>query len=341
MAWLHRLNPGRSLAVVVLTGALLATAIAVIPAVSAQTANGDADCTNTLTGNDSLVVLEALVALRTSLASCPLPSPRSQINETLADFNGDAQVTVLDALLLAKCCSTNAGSRFVTLAPATPLPSGAVCAELVRPTIETIPENAAWNARTGVSVAGTTYLSDRINAAAFEARIDGNFTGTTDEIIQWASCKWGINEDHVRAQALVESSWFAGKLGDCGATTIARTLTCSSVGLLQIRGAELIPVHPGTMPWAWDSTAFNLDYALAVHRACFEGLEPWLADVSPNGAVYRPGDLIGCSGRWFSGDWYSNDSIGYIDELETALSQRRWRADASGCVQWQTNSYCR
>ena len=30
------------------------------------------------------------------------------------------------------------------------------------------------------------------------ARVTGNFTGTTDMILQWAACKWGIDEDIVR-----------------------------------------------------------------------------------------------------------------------------------------------
>ena len=31
-------------------------------------------------------------------------------------------------------------------------------------------------------------------------RISGNFTGTTDEILRWGACKWGFEEDFVRAQ---------------------------------------------------------------------------------------------------------------------------------------------
>ena len=31
--------------------------------------------------------------------------------------------------------------------------------------------------------------------------VDGDFAGTTDQLIQWAACKWGIDEDIVRAPA--------------------------------------------------------------------------------------------------------------------------------------------
>lgn len=342
MAWLGRSLASRIFIAIAVLGALVTAADIATPSVFAQSSfNGDADCSNSLTGNDALVIVESTVGNRGAELACPLSTPRTSVNMALADFNDDGDVTLIDALLLAKCCGQAAGSRFETLPPTSPLPSGESCAALIRPTAETIPENAAWNARRGATVVGTTYLSDRIAAQVFEARIDGDFVGTTDEIIQWAACKWGIDEDHVRAQALVESSWFAGKLGDCGNITPPATNSCASVGLLQVRGAEVDAVHPGTMPWAWDSTAFNLDYALAVHRACFEGLEVWLAGQSPNGVVYRPGDLIGCSGRWFSGDWYSNEAIAYVTELGDAINRRRWRADATGCVNWQSNSFCR
>ena len=48
------------------------------------------------------------------------------------------------------------------------------------------------------------------------ARVTGAFTGTTDEIIQWAACKWGIDEDVVRAQAAKETYWTQDHLGDFG-----------------------------------------------------------------------------------------------------------------------------
>ena len=64
------------------------------------------------------------------------------------------------------------------------------------------PGNAGYNATTwGASSA--TY-----------PRATGNFTGTTDEIIQWAACKWGFDEDTLRAQVVKESYWTQTTLGD-------------------------------------------------------------------------------------------------------------------------------
>ena len=47
-------------------------------------------------------------------------------------------------------------------------------------------------------------------------RINGDFTGTTEEILRWAACKWGIGQDIVFAQAAVESWWRQDNLGDWG-----------------------------------------------------------------------------------------------------------------------------
>jgi hypothetical protein len=127
------------------------------------------------------------------------------------------------------------------------------------------------------------------------SRIDGAFTGTTDEILQWAACKWGFDVDTVRAQAFTESKWRMSYNGDGGARW----------GILQIKPAA----HPGTWPWARDSTAYNVDYTLARRRACYEG---WSYD----GAGSR-GDLWGCIGMWYSGSYGS----GYGDYVATV---RHW-----------------
>jgi hypothetical protein len=39
-------------------------------------------------------------------------------------------------------------------------------------------------------------------------RVTGHHTGTTDENIQWAACKWGLADNLLRAIAFRESSWF-------------------------------------------------------------------------------------------------------------------------------------
>ena len=48
-------------------------------------------------------------------------------------------------------------------------------------------------------------------------RVDGAFTGTTDEIFQWAACKWGLADNLLRAIAVRESTWYQDATSTSGA----------------------------------------------------------------------------------------------------------------------------
>jgi autotransporter family porin len=114
-----------------------------------------------------------------------------------------------------------------------------------------------------------------------------------------------------------ESYWRQSTLGDCSGTTRAGSNGCQSVGIIQVKGADIPATHPGTWPYAFQSTAFNADYAYAVWRACFEGKETWLS----NG--YHAGDAWGCVGRWFSGDWRGG-SLNYIASVQGIVANKNW-----------------
>ena len=200
-----------------------------------------------------------------------------------------------------------------TLAPATALPSGAACAAAVeRNSWEPRPENAAANTTPGMSGVMIDGASVAFNAH-YAGRIDGAFTGTTDELIQWAACKWGFDSDAVRAVAVQESFWRQGGVGDFDGREYL------SYGLLQVKKS----VHTGTFPTAKDSTAFNLDYALAWRRACYEGDFTWFNDAPQRGG-YRAGDEWGCIGAWFSGDWYDAGAQDYIAGVRDHYQSRTW-----------------
>jgi len=210
----------------------------------------------------------------------------------------------------------------VTLPPGSPLPSDADCAASVaRSAWEPRPANATANARNlyAEGVRAATSYTDPAQSYLF--RVTGNFTGATDEIIQWAACKWGFAVDTVRAQAVVESYWRQSTLGDCGAHTQPQTNGCASVGLLQVKGADIPATHPNTWPYAWESTAWNVDYALSVRRACYDGKITWLHDNNPS---YGPGDLWDCIGEWISGDWHDAGAQQYIATVQQTLAAREW-----------------
>jgi hypothetical protein len=207
--------------------------------------------------------------------------------------------------------------RFVTLPVGAVLPSGAECAARVRPAVEVRPENGVSNANRGSRANANTDPS----WSGFN-RVDGDFAGTTDEIIQWAACKWGLDEDIARAQVIKESYWYQnGPPGDNG----------ESWGLGQVR----VPYHQSAFQFgsvnARTSSAYNLDYTYAVWRGCYEGVFTWLNTVERNG-VYAAGDVWGCIGAWFSGRWYVNTDA-YLDEFGNSV---RWHYDNKT---WLTSSF--
>lgn len=205
--------------------------------------------------------------------------------------------------------------HFSTLPPGSALPSGAECASRVRPTAEIKPENAVANATRG-SGPNARY-----------PRVDGAFNGSTDEILQWVACKWGVDEDLVRAQVAVESWWQQSTLGaetwetDHCYPPLRKSGSCSEhVGLMQVGYYwHTEAFQDGN---ALRSSAYNVDYAYAVWRECFEGgityLNPWEKSVP-----YVAGDPWGCVGRWFAG-WYTPESRGYIDRVQGWMNEKIW-----------------
>ena len=228
--------------------------------------------------------------------------------------------------------------HFGTLGPGAALPSGAQCSAWVhaRPIAENKRMNRTANQVTGQGV-GTSLMACDVAAAnqVIAPRINGQFTGTTHEILRWAACKWGIDEDFVAAQAAVESWWRQTTLGDFGTDPTQCPPShglgvdgvagqCpQSFGILQNR----YPYERSTWPGIGDSTAMNADTAYGIWRACFEGYEQWLNTV-PRGSQYGAGDSWGCVGRWFSGRWHTPAADGYVQKVQGDLSGRIWETAA-------------
>src|SRR5215470_19466080 len=106
--------------------------------------------------------------------------------------------------------AAGAPAYFHTIPPGTKLPTGGQCAKWVRarPMKENKGVNRSYNRTTGQRVSKTFFSGDKSQANQWIApRINGNFTGTTAEILRWAACKWGIDQNMVFAQAAVESWW--------------------------------------------------------------------------------------------------------------------------------------
>ena len=224
--------------------------------------------------------------------------------------------------------------HFATLVPGSTLPSSGQCAAWVRsdPSAENKAANTAFNGTTGQIVQGLFPAADDPRANQWIGpRINGQFTGTTYDILRWAACKWGVDEDIVAAQAAVESWWRQTTLGDWGADPTrcppghglgadGRSGMCpQSYGVLQNR----YPFEPATWPGIARSTAMNADAAYGIWRACYEGYEGWLNDVE-RGETYAAGDAWGCVGRWFAGRWHTPPATVYIAKVQDYLDRRVW-----------------
>jgi hypothetical protein len=175
----------------------------------------------------------------------------------------------------------------------------------------TVPSGpVAWN-----NDPSWTYWSKFI---ARRDKVTGNFTGTTDEIIQWGACKWGLDEDLIRAMAVQESYWNMSQVGDY------ENGRYHSFGLLQIRQDDAAGhLVKGGYPDTAQHTALNVDYFGAEMRACLEG-DFYDGDYWLYGGTQVKGDLWGCVGYWYSGNWYDAGAQSYIGMIKNQLSAKLW-----------------
>jgi hypothetical protein len=187
-------------------------------------------------------------------------------------------------------------SYFPTLSATASLPTDAQCAAQIPTTTETYPGNTAFNQTIPTAAQLAAYVANgytfdyRDDYSQYQ-RVDGNYTGSTDMILRWAACKYGVDENVVRAQAWIESGWTQGGHGDRRTTqsecvqgsftslwntTITEsdgsTVSCPSCcyqswSLLQTK----VYYEWMTWPEVMQSTAFAADYREADQRACMDG----------------------------------------------------------------------
>jgi hypothetical protein len=187
------------------------------------------------------------------------------------------------------------------------------------------------------------YMDARGRAAL--GAVTGHFTGTTDEILQWGAYKWGFDPDLVRANAIDESSWRQNTIGDIGNGV--------SLGIMQLKSQYLLGTcpqsphfPPGVDPTSthsiqqylasepsclsYNSTAFAVDYRLAYFRACMNKSITYLFNHEPASGHPRYADangeelLWGCVGSWYSGYFWDNDSLDYIQRVVRLYAQKPW-----------------
>jgi hypothetical protein len=247
-------------------------------------------------------------------------------------------VAAASVIVVVRCSAQSSGGQtsvyFHTLPPGATLPSGSECARLVNasPSPEVRPENARFNHTVGQRVSAAFFpAGDSPQVKKLARLISGDFTGTTEDILRWAACKWGIDQDVVFAEAAIESWWQQTYLGDwttdvtdcppghgLGADGI-RGECPQSYGILQNKYRFGKDAWPGLAL----STAMNADAMYAIWRSCYDGYEVWLNN-APRGRQYSAGDLWGCIGRWYAGSWYTPAADRYISRVKRYLSEQVW-----------------
>jgi hypothetical protein len=191
----------------------------------------------------------------------------------------------------------------------------AAAAKVVRSSWEPRPGNARATHR--VPTSAQLRALRRQSTAPYTRWVTGRFRGTTDEVMQWAAAKWGLDPNLVRAVGAVESWWRMSTVGDDG----------DSFGLFQVRR----PYHcRGALVCGLfrRDAALNADYWASVVRSYDDGKQTWLNTVSGNGAPYAAGDVWGSIGAWFSGRWHDPGAESYIAKVKSYLAQRVWRTSS-------------
>jgi autotransporter family porin len=256
----------------------------------------------------------------------------------------------LDYLTNGGMAGPDAGSppaHFSTLGPNATLPTEAQCTAWVnaQPTAEDVPGNASANRTKPTAAWLSAFHQNPVDSCSGPTDpeclllewVTGDFEGSTDMILRWASCKWGIDEDVVRALAVVQSSWNNSALANYSATCASRNVASGALNYWSepapcyqtkgILGIRLI--YTNAWPFASTSTPLNADEGLAELRSCMNGNVSYL-DTSSAGTFgpYPATDptqaLWGCVGERDSGHWGDSGAVMYVQSVQSVLASRSW-----------------
>jgi hypothetical protein len=236
--------------------------------------------------------------------------------------------------------------------PGATLPSEAICVAAVN--ASPTPENAPWNQNDGTGYnsnlppAGGIPSYFYVNAPCCSelpnadfANVDGNYSGSTDDLIRITACKWGIDEDYIRAQAWVETGWHQ----DCAAAHGG--YGCNEGGDFNNpsgnpSGLPITSITAGGIFSAFDgfgglSGADHYDSWSIVQNKVYEWMTwPMMEESTPFGLDYRYAEMRGC----INGDQYSyfnSQSSSSGSDYRTAVSAARSNPDSASKISGWSN----
>jgi hypothetical protein len=262
-------------------------------------------------------------------------------------YNGSGTLLASDTATVQVANATPASTPtppgyFGTLPPKSALPSETSCSSAVlsQPSSEGIPANTSYNdTKPTADELATFHALPLWRADAPVAdfrRVDGKFTATTDQIIRWAACKWGLDENALRAEAWYETNWIESNAGDRRTDySLCHTPNWNgwdgsecwqSYGIFQAKVFDY-----NIWPEGRDSTAFNSDFRGAYLRACMNGHVHYLGHKGkpePGYPTYTSADpnykFWGCMGEWASGLWFDVGAIEYITFVRRTALAAAW-----------------
>jgi hypothetical protein len=174
---------------------------------------------------------------------------------------------------------------------------------------------------------------------------------STDDLIQWAAHKWGIPEDWLRAEYVVESYWNQFQLGDDTRVRSAwyqlypyqariphTSNVYQSLGIAQVRWTPNGSLGAGTEPLRWESTAFNVDEQAATLRFYYDN--PSGARSSWGDPTYAPCEKWRSIGAWYSPyPWGNAGQAWYIRTVRGDLDGRQWASRSF--LAWAPSAFAR
>lgn len=169
---------------------------------------------------------------------------------------------------------------------------------------------------------------------------DGLRRPSTDELIQWAAHKWGIPENWLRAEYVLESYWNSFMRGDLTSVTPSEysryprqsrvpgaQRAYQSLGITQVRWDPKADYGAGTEPLRWLSTAFNVDFQAATVRFMYDN--PYDARKAWGDASYRPCQQWNSIGAWYHPyPWANAGQAQYVKSVQRNLKTTVWRSSA-------------
>src|SRR5208337_3970138 len=281
----------------------------------------------------------------------PPPTPTTAPTPTAAPTETATSTPVKTATPTATPTTT---THYSMQGPGASLPTEASCVSAVN--ASPIPENAPWNENDGTGYnsnlppAGGVPDYFYANAPCCNempssdfAAVDGNYSGSTDDLIRITACKWGIDEDYVRSQAWIESDWHQ----DCAAAHGGSG--CNEGGDLNNpsgdpSGLAVTAITPGGVFSDFNgfgdpgSSSDHWDSWSIVQTKVYYAWMTWpmMEESTPFGLDYRYAEMRGC----VNGDeynYYNSQSSAQGTDYQNAVSAARTNPSGASRIAGWTN----